>query len=293
MQKYLLTIAILIYIELDGLSMVYSFRISQITKPPIFNKSNYHNQLLALTFNEYEKKNDEKSENFLGELVSYIYIFQKHNYFRVYFAASDIKEFKSRKTIYSGAETDDILFKLGHNITINDNSTVTFSGLLGIPTHQISRLKHPEFGYGQLGIGGKIDGLYELDNKQSVYYAARAIYFVPRNALTNCSKKYKFTVGSLEDLLIGYRKAWEKYDFEFGYNLKAQIGAKSWPYSNEIIEKNNYIRSLFYTAYKYKFNIKKVPNRIILDFTYGFDHNKKPFNSKYILSGWIAWDINF
>ena len=157
-QRCLLFFIMLQHANLLAISMVYNFRIAQITKQPIFEKTmEREHSLIALIFDQYRKKHDDIFQNFIGGLGSYIYDFEPY-YFRTDFAVSHIKEVTDHVTTFSGTETDDILFTIGRNFILDDRTTVTLSGLFGIPTHRIFRLQHIDFGYSQIGLGIQSDG---------------------------------------------------------------------------------------------------------------------------------------
>ena len=65
------------------------------------------------------------------------------------------------------------------------------------------------------------------------------------------------------------------------------------PSLDEIVKKTNYIRSNFYIAYKYKFLVNDISNRLIWYLSYGFDHKPKVFGNKYIVTLWASWNIRF
>lgn len=293
-QKYLLFFIVFYHANLLPISMVYNFRIAQITKQPIIEKStdNEHS-LIALIFDQYRKKDDNIFQNFIGGLGSYIHDFEPY-YFRTDFAVSHIKEVTDHTTTFSGTETDDILFTIGRNFILNDRTTMTLSWLFGIPTHRIFRLQHTDFGYSQIGTGIQFDGSYALNHKSDLLYGARYIYFVPRKALDDLDQKHTFTIGNIGDLLLAYKNNWDKHHgIELGYTARFRFGAHIYPNLDEFVKKTNYIRSNFYIAYKYKFLLNTVSNRLIWYLSYGFDHKPKVFGNKYIVTLWGSWNIRF
>jgi len=293
-QKYLLFFIMLHQTNICAISIVYSFRIAQITKQPIFEKKDGRNHsLIGLIFDQYQKKHDGIFENFVGGLGSFIYDFKSY-YFRADFAVSHIKEITNHIPTFSGTKTDDILFTLGRNFIINDRTTLTLSGLFGIPTHRIFRLQHTDFGYAQIGTGIQFDGSYATNRTSDLLFGARYIHFVPRNALDLLEQKHRFSIGNIIDFLLAYKKDWDNHHgIEFGSTARFQFGARIYPNLDDIVKKTNYIRSEFYLAHKYKFLLKNTSNRLIFYIAYGFDHKPKLFGNKYIVTIWASWNIRF
>lgn len=282
------------YSSLSAISMVYNFRIAQITKQPIFEKTfNRNHTIVALLFDQfYKKRNNTTHQNYAGGLGSFIYDCEPY-YFRIDAALSNIRQTDNHITTFSGTETDDILFTVGRNFIVNEQALITLSGLFGVPTHKIFRLRHPDFGYSQVGMGIQLDGSYTVDCIGSLLYGARYIYFVPRNALDDCKKKYNFTIGNVGDILLAYKNTWNQHGLELGYTFRSQFGAHIRPNLDDTVEKTNYLRSNFYIVYKYKFLTYNVANRLLFNFSYGFDHNPKTFGNKHIITLWASWNIGF
>jgi hypothetical protein len=281
------------YANPSATSMVYNFRIAQITKQPVFEKTNNQNStVLALLFDQYIKKYDGIKQNYAGGLASYIYDFKPY-YFRADCAVSDIHERKNHTTTFSGMDTDDILSTLGRNFILNNRASLTLSGLFGVPTHKVHRLQHTDFGYGQVGTGLQLDGLYGFNHTSDIVYGARYVYFFSRRSSDNLGQKYSFSMGNVADLLVASKNKWNKHGLELGYTARFNFGARVSPAFDEIVAKTNYTRSNFYLVYKYKFLIKDIPNRFLFNISYGFDHSSKTFGNKDIITLWAAWDVNF
>lgn len=292
-SRCLLFFIMLYQSSLSPISMVYNFRIAQITKQPIVEKSHRHNKVIALLFDQYRKKYNGIFQNFVGGLGSYIYDFESY-YFRTDFAVSHIKQITDHVTTFSGTETDDILFTGGRNFILNDRTTMTFSGLFGIPTHRIFRLQHVDFGYSQVGLGLQWDGSYLLNDTSALLYGARYIYFVPRTALDDLEEKHRFTIGNIGDLLLAYKNNWNKHHgIEFGYTARFRFGAHIYPNLDDIVKKTNYKRSNFYGVYKYKFIVDDISHRLLFYLSYGFDHTPKIYGNRYIVTLWTSWNIGF
>ncbi len=280
--------------DLVSISMVYNFRIAQITKQPIFEKPNGKSHtIVGLFFDQFRRKYTGVKQNFVGGLGSFIYDFGPY-YFRTDAAVSHIVERADHITTFSGTETDDILFTFGRNLMKNDRNVVTLSGLFGIPTHKLLRLKHVDFGYSLVGIGAQLDGSYTLNHTNFLLYGMRYIYFVPRKGLDTVGEKHIFTLGNISDFLLAYKNNWNlHHGVEFGYTSRYRYGARISPNLDEIVQKANYIRSNFYGVYKYKFSINNVSNRLLFYAAYGLDHLPQTFGNKYIVTLWTSWNISF
>lgn len=291
-HRFLLFFSMLAYTSLVSISVVYNFRISQITKQPIFEEKNHTKfNTLALAFDQFiKKKQKDIHQNYIGGLGSFIYNFGR-NYFRTDFAFSHIQEKIHHKTTFSSFEMDDVLFTLGRNFIKDSRNVVTVSVFLGVPTHRIFRLIHPEFGYGQVGTGIQLDGSYKFNHISALLYGARYIHFVPRSTRDSLDQKYTFSIGNVADLLLACKNNWGMHGFEFGYTSRFQFGASIFPNFDDIVSKVDYIRSNFYAVYKYKFLINKVQNRLLFYISYGFDHGSR--GDKYVVTLWTSWNIKF
>lgn len=279
--------------HLVAISMVYSFRIAQITKP-IPDAQQRNKIATILLFDQNRIKYDQIRQNYVGSLASFIYDFDT-NYLRIDGALGHIHEKEHGTTTVSDTETDDILFTLGHNVAVTKNSaSISFSGLFGIPTHRIYRLQHSDFGYNQVGLGVQIDGLYQVTDKSRLLYGGRYLYFIPRDALDPRCCRHRFTIGNVGDLLLAYEHDWHsEHWLECGYTFRSRFGCHCFPRFDQIVERTNYVRSNFYIVYSYNFMIDRVQNRFYAYLSYGFDHQPKTFGNKDIVTEWVAWQISF
>jgi len=292
-HRYLLLFGLLLHTPLSAISIVYNFRIAQITKQPLVETPRKQNHtFVTLLFDQYQQKYEPVNQNFVGGLGSYIFGFSS-NYIRADFAVSHIKEHTKGITTFSGTETDDFLITLGHNFRIKDKTSLTLSGLFGFPTHDIHTLQHVDFGYGQFSAGLQLDGSTNLHHDNALIYGARYIYLVPRHACDNVGESHKFTIGNDADLLFAYKQYWHKHGIELGYTSRFDFGAHVCPSFDDIVEKTNYIRSNFYFVYKYKFHIRNVAHRFLFNLSYGLDHKPKIYGNKFIITLWTSWDVNF
>lgn len=292
LQGYL-TLLLVLPSSLSAISIVYNFRIAQITKQPITDEKNYNrNTIIALLFDQYSKTHSDTTQNFAGGLGAYIYT---HNpfYIRADFAVSHIHAKDQYSMTFNGTETDDILFTAGYNFKFGDRKVLTPSLLFGVPTHQVLRLKHTDFGYGLVSLGGQVDGSYPISTDGAFLYGVRYAHFFKRTAQDNECNNYRFGLGNLQDFLVAWKNNWQPHGIEFGYTARFQFGASVSPSFDDLIAKTDYIRSSFYGVYKYKFTIGHTLNRLLFDIGYGFDHRPKIYGNKYIILVWISWNINF
>ncbi len=279
--------------QVAPVSVVYNFRIAQLTRQPIYPESNHrHHSIIALPFYLRYKKDTGPVQNYAGGLATYIFDYSKF-YVRIDAAASSIQAKTDQVTTFSGGTTDDILLTAGYNMKFDRRATATFSGLFGIPTHRIRTLQHPDFGYGQVSLGLQVDGLYNVNQICSFIYGSRYIYFIPRTAYDTDCTKHTFSIGNIADILIALKNNWRSHGFELGYTFRLDFGAICCPALDDTIKKTNYLRSNFYAVYKYRFTIDDIANRLQFNIGYGFDHLPKYFGNKYILNLWASWRIHF
>lgn len=290
-------IAVLICLRLQAGSIVYNFRIAQITKQSLQEKSNHsHYTLVALLFDQFQKRRSGIKENYAGGLASVIY--NAHNYYaRIDTALARFNQKKNMQTLYRNVQTDDLLFTVGRNFMFdNDRSLLTLSGLFGVPTHRNNALRSIDFGYAQVGAGLQLDGSYLLNEQTSsgLLYGARYIYYVPRTTFDCSGNRYRFSIGNIGDILGAYKRYWENtHGIELGYSFRSDFGASVSPVINGLAHQTNYNRSNFYFVYKYKLPQGHTMHRFLFNISYGFDHGHKREGYKSIVTLWGSWNVNF
>jgi hypothetical protein len=290
--RYLLWLILFQSGSLFAISMVYNFRIAQVTKQPISNDSNRNHTLVALLFDVIQKKYNGIFQNFAGAFGSFIYEFDTY-YFRTDMALSHIKQ-KYQHIVFTDIETDDILFTIGKKFTLSRHATITYSGLFGIPTHHNFKLQHIDMGYGQVGFGCQVDGSYAFsETTGALVYGGRYVRFIPRNTFDSIHQRYRFTMGNFVDLLYAYKNSWDPYGIEFGYTSRFQFGARINQHINDITKQFDFIRSNFYLIHKYTFLVHSIANRLLFNLAYGFDHKPRFFGNKHVITIWGSWSINF
>ncbi len=275
-------------------SVVYNFRIAQITKEHIFETEHKRNHtLIGLLFDEISaKRYDSIQSNYFGGLGTFIYNFWESYFLRADFAVSLVQQ-QSCFRHFSDTQTDDFLFTLGKNFKFNSKADLTISGLFGIPTHQVYALYQPDFGTGQFGIGAQLDSVYKFNTINSLLLGGRYVGFIPRSARDATCTRYKFTIGNIIDFLIASKNVWGKHGLEVGFTPRFAFGAKISPSLDDIIQKSNYIRCSWYSVYQYKCMLGNTIHRFLFNIASGFDAAPKKFGNKYIVFLWGAWDIKF
>jgi hypothetical protein len=293
LKRSWLFLALFYFANLFGTSMVYNFRIAQVTKQPISEEpNNRKHTVLGLLFDLYQKKYNNLHQNFTGGMASYMHDFAPY-YVRLDFAMSHIKQSENHITNFTANQTDDLLLTTGFKLTHNERRTITISALCGVPTHRLKILQQPNFGYSQVGLGLQLDGLHNFNTQSAFIYGTRYLYFIPRTAHDASHNKYKFSVSNVFDALVAGKTNWGPQGLEAGYTARFQFGAQIYPNFEDILEKSNYIRSSWYLIYKYKFFTTHSAQRLLLNLGYGFDHKSKVFGNKDIITLWGSWSVNF
>lgn len=288
--------SVLFSVRVKATSMVYNFKVAQITK----QRTREHDTqtpytFTSLLFYQSDTRYSGGVEDFyIGDLLAFVYDFESNNYFRTDCAVSHVNETVNKASIFTDTETDDILFSVGHIFQPHDKTSVTISGLFGIPTHPVYALQHAAFGYGLVGIGAQLDGLYKVGKSVDFIWGSRYLYFIPRTAQDDVEKSYTFSIGNVADVLVALKSNWESdHCIEGGYAARWDFGAKISPYVPGVVEKTNYTKNSFYAVYKYFFETNRVLHRVLLDLAYGFDSKPKIYGNRRIITAWVSWTLNF
>lgn len=300
MKKTLLFLCAIIFIApiatYCDISMVYNLRIAETTKRQSTEEFNKFSTPVFTLFEQWRKKGTDTYEFIGGGLASYIALFRPF-YARVDWAVAHVNE-KTTDTFFARTQTDDLLFSAGYDLPLSSLTRFTFSGLLGIPTHQDTALQGIQFGYAHVGLGMQVDGAFTFAHhtNQSIRSAVRYIRFVPRqtvDCVQNQPQSYLFNLGNLMDLFIAWHSKVHHSRWEFGYNPSFLFGAKITPDDQSFIQANNYIKNSFYANYKHLFSINGVSNAIQALISYGFDARPKVVGHSRIVNIWASWIINF
>ena len=80
-------------LPLEAVSIVYNFRIAQITRRQFLRSSDYHRHTGLLIFDHWRKKRDETRQHFIGGFSSFIY-----NTESIYFRIDGAVPFQGNRT---------------------------------------------------------------------------------------------------------------------------------------------------------------------------------------------------
>lgn len=297
MQKNIVTLILLKTLiscaSVSAITVVYNFRIAQVTREPIVQQSDTKpDSVDLLIFDFFQKmKNFDVRENYAGGLITYDHNFT-HNYFRADFAVAHASQTVDKAQTADVIEPDDILFTAGHCIIHNKNTMITLSGLFGIPTHSVYTLERIGFGTGQVGIGVQIDGLHAVKKYADFLWGARYNYFIPRTAFDASGSVYTFSVGSIADIIVALQSNSPLgHGIEGGYSGRWGFDINATP-TIANLDQFNYMRNNFYLVYKYTFLGKRVAHRLLLNISAGFDSKPQLYGYNAVMV-WASWGIAF
>jgi len=283
------------HLQVSAVSVVYNFRVAQITRQPIAQKNINHkpNTLSLLLFDFFQKTRCfDIRENYAGGLATYSRNFSENYYFRTDFATASAHQTVKKIETANVIESDDILFTVERNILQHEQGKVSVCGLLGIPTHSVYTLQRVGIGTGQVGLGAQLDGLYKLAQNCDFLCGARYVYFIPRNAIDNFGNSYKFTIGSIADLLLALQtNRTLGHNIEGGYAVRWGFDIHATPAIPEL-NNLNYTRNNFYLVYKYTFLKDRFAHRFLFNISYGFDSKPKKIGYNAVMV-WGSWGIAF
>jgi len=281
-------------------SVVYNLRIAETTRHQEFERKLMRPSIAAATtFAQFRKRHSGQKERYIGELGSLIYL-PSSCYVKADFAFANA-HLNDDGVTSSRTQTDDILFTAGYSPTISQRVKLTFSGLLGVPTHRDQSLQNVQVGVAHIALGTQIDSAfnYSKNHKQTFMAAVRFIHFFPRTVSVilgqQCSD-FNFSIGNLTDLFFAHHSIFGKHGMhriEVGYNPAFLTNANIRPMLDEVIQQTDFIRNSFYGTYKYNFLIHKLHSALTVALSYGFDSKPKLFGNKQIITAWATWGINF
>lgn len=293
--KLLVALSALQCSGLQGVSIVYNLRVSQITRMRDTEIKRTGPSSFGLLLFDQTRTWTMPSikDGSTGSLATYT--FTKPNFYCRVDAAWGHVHLKSKNRSFSRTQTDDILLTCGYSKNLSNKTKATFSVLFGFPTHKDTRFEGIEFGTGHNSFGLQFDSVYRFSAKenQSLLAAARYIRFFPASIDYPVNEKcqsFSLDPGNLVDLFVGYNYQFKTNVFECGYNPSFLFSATITPEIADISQLN-YIRSNFFAAYKHFFIGLKHPQGLIGAISYGFDNKPKIF--KHIITVWAAWGIVF
>lgn len=280
----------------SAITIVYNLRIAESTKRPAFEESDIRYTIGKTGFNTNRKKLKGIRNNAGGILSTFSYVTPSF-FVRADFAFAKVKETQECSE-FSRTQTDDLLLSAGYSLSIKNRTKLTFSGLLGIPTHKDLSLEALQFGSGHVGLGVQIDGafLYSSPKKHTIRTATRFIHFFARKArykVNNFTRYFDFHLGDVVDLFIAHHHIFGHHSFELGFDQTFVFAAKIFPNFDDTVTRTNYIRSAFYSTYKYRFLLQNLHNALAIAFSYALDITPKEFGNKRIITTWASWSVSF
>jgi len=279
-------------VPLHGIaSIVYNIKVAETTKRHGVDKAEEHPYMLVATpFAQFREKKDLITHQLYAGLLGTLGYTKQTWYIKADFAGARVRQ--TGLTCVSRMQSDDLLFTGGYSYVINSKAEITFSGLLGFPTHKDRSVAGPQFGYGHVGLGGQIDAdyIYSQSFQHSLRPAVRLIHFFPRTA-DMCHLKV-FT-GNLVDVYIAFHNTFGKHSCDFGYDFTALFGTRVSPALPDYSAREDFKRSSFFGTYKYDYLIHRFPTSFTLALSYGFDMKPKRVNNKYVVTLWGSWSMSF
>lgn len=278
-------------------TLVYNLRIAETTKRQALDNEYRRPSTAAFTLvNQSSKRYDTTCLGYTGGLAT-LYYATESLHIQADFAAANVRQEKD-SVKFSRTQIDDILLTAGYSCSLDDHTRITFSGMLGIPTHKDLSFEGIQFGTGHVGIGVQMDGsfFYAAHYQHFILAAARYLHFFSREVVITINKqdkKFRFTIGNAVDLFIAHNSNWGRHRLELGYNPTFVFEAAIQPNLDTVVDQTNYIRSSFFGSYRYLFFLGKSPCGIGVGLSYGFDHIPKDFGSKRIIAVWLGLSINF
>jgi len=304
------------------ISPVYNLRISESTKRQHGEFNPERPSLGTITlYTTARQQYIGTHQNAIGLLPTLIYTTESA-YLRVDWSFGHVSDrINSNMISRSHTQTDDLLFSAGYSYAPNQQTKLTLSGLFGLPTHQDkSLLPYPgttlletQIGVGHVGLGIQLDGEFRFAPLRtsighSIRAAARLIHFFPRivptpamiNILYPTHPIFSLYPGDLLDIFLGYHITIRHHAFETGYNPSFLFHSRICPIISGFNRAANYTRSSFYIFYKYGFSMHNHESAIAIGVSGGFDNTRgsdsqgqRPFDNRYILTGWLGWGLSF
>jgi hypothetical protein len=279
-----------------SISTVYNLRIAETSKHlDVASRLPQPSLATGTLFGTFREKYNGTKHYCGGGLFTYVY--SPESFFLRVDAAVGRVILHDQGVRFRRTQTDDLLFSAGYSPTLSDKMRITFSGLLGLPTHNDTSLEFVQFGYGHYGLGAQIDGsfMYSSSKDHTLRGAARLIHFFPRMVpvQTTSSERFKYDLGNLADLFIAFHSKIKQHRVEVGYNASIFFGAHITPNFDDVVKKTNYIRHSFFGMYKYYFLINKTTSTVAMALSGGFEPTPKVYGNKRLITVWASWGVNF
>lgn len=296
----LICIVALLHVSLHALTEVYNLRITTLTAERLDLDDNFGTHLPALFTSKLITRIREtrigNNQLLAANMNSIIYSYKKL-YARVDTCWGYVRE-RSVDITTQNTQSDDILFSTGCRHTVNPHVHVTYSALLGIPTHKDYAFEFFQLGTGHYAIGGQIDSIFKQDNHSWVT-AVRCVHFFKAQAKFPTEEStcmpLDFSLGNFVDIIIAYyRKIHRNHSFEIGYNPTFAFSIHACPPLSCHDLPSYGIRNSWYSIYRYSFVTCQHPMAIGLSASYGFDIAPRIDGAiGRNMSCWISYNINF
>ncbi len=279
-----------------SISIVYNLRVAETSKKFYLEPTSKPSLGTVTLFGTFRKKYNGVTHHCGGGLFTLVYA-PPSFFLRVDGAVGRVGS-NTNGVHFSRTQTDDLLFSGGYSPKISDRTRLTFSGLLGFPTHKDTSLQFVQFGYGHYALGAQIDGsfAYTSNRNHLLRYAGRLIHFFPRKVVIPVNaqlERFNYGVGNLADLFIALHSKKEKHSMEAGYDASFFFNAQISPAFDDAVKKTNYIRNSFYGIYKYRFLMGKKNCMVGVALSYGFEPTPKVSGNKRLITTWGSLSINF
>jgi hypothetical protein len=290
--------------QISAVTLVYNMRVAEISKrQQLMPNTKKRNIIAETSFGQWRALKNGFKQSAYGAIATYIRSAQSF-YLKIDGAVGRVKN-NVLTHIFKRTQTDDILFTGGYSHMVGTYGRLTYSGLLGVPTHRDFILDLAQFGTGHVGMGGQIDAsyAYKHDRTNVLFGAARVVHFFPRNISSHnpCLKplyactEYNLKPGNIVDLYMAHQTNWAKRNrFECGYDasfigLNSLITPRITDFQGSLL----YIRHSFFGAYSRLLPSKKVPMGLIAGLSGGFDSRPKTFGNSYMITAWLLLGMLF
>jgi len=301
--KFMLIISLVTSIRIQGsISLVYNMRISETTIKLVGGTAGFYTFTVNPTYANGLTRKGTKGD-FIGLLQTSAYATD------TYFAKIEIAFGQATAAIpqdecwynyyhTKSLTTDDILLKAGYSHSPHPQIKFSLAGQLGIPTHRNLVLQYFAIGYGHFGLGFQFDSrfFYSMAKKNALNFAFRLVQFIPRQALSTMEcipKCFKLNLGTLIDVLITHYSILGSHRFEIGYNQIFLCNGNINPFVSNAIEKFNFNRTVFFSAYSYVLSTKFISHIFLAGMSVGLDLWPWKVGNKRFVAPWLSYIINF